>query len=210
MAFHIQRVSLLGGVVVNRYASTDNFTFGFEGFDATDSDNPRRLLKLSVKHSVVAKVGIDTQVIRRIAEEIVRPYNRVCRWPSWSAASSVCRTAAGRYRSFPWRLHGYARHGDELPRSTGLSGAGGAGHPRADRHHHRTGRRAVLFRSRPSVTLKGSRGDFRRRCRHAVLLHRHGFPSSVPSKSLRRGTYGKNGVDGVCTADPRRTRTPAF
>ena len=38
----------------------------------TDSDNPRRvLLKLSGEAFGGGKVGIDTQVIRRIAEEIV-------------------------------------------------------------------------------------------------------------------------------------------
>ena len=55
----------------------------------TDSDNPRRvLLKLSGEAFGGGKVGIDTQVIRRIAEEIVPAVQQVCRWPSWSAAAT--------------------------------------------------------------------------------------------------------------------------
>ena len=112
----------------------------------TDSDNPRRvLLKLSGEAFGGGKVGIDTQVIRRIAEEIVPAVQQGVQVAIVVGGGNFFRGAELQqaYRSFPWRLHGYARHGDELPRSTGLSGAGGAGHPRADRHHHGTGRRAV-------------------------------------------------------------------
>ena len=45
----------------------------------TDSDNPRRvLLKLSGEAFGGGKVGIDTQVIRRIAEEIVPAVQQGC------------------------------------------------------------------------------------------------------------------------------------
>ena len=78
-------------------------------------DKPRRvLLKLSGEAFGGGKVGIDTHVVRRIASEIVPAVNKGVQ------VAIVVGTSAGWHRSFPWRLHGYARHSDELPCTAGL------------------------------------------------------------------------------------------
>jgi uridylate kinase len=53
------------------------------------------------------------------------------------------RAPAEGHGPLPRRLHGHARHRDELPGAAGLPREGGHRHPRADRHHDGPGRRAV-------------------------------------------------------------------
>ena len=113
----------------------------------TDSDNPRRvLLKLSGEAFGGGKVGIDTQVIRRIAEEIV---------PAVQQGVQVAIVVGGGnfFRGAELQQAGIDRSRGDYMGMLGtvmnclalqdFLGAGGAGHPRADRHHHGTGRRAV-------------------------------------------------------------------
>lgn len=92
-------------------------------------DNPRRvLLKLSGEAFGGGKVGIDTSVIRRIAEEIVPAVQQGVQVAIVVGGGNFFRGAelqqAGN-RPLPRRLYGHAGHGDELPRSAGLLGAGG-------------------------------------------------------------------------------------
>ena len=110
-------------------------------------DNPRRvLLKLSGEAFGGGKVGIDTTVVRRIAEEIV---------PAVKQGVQVAIVVGGGnfFRGAELQQAGIDRsRGDYMgmlgtvmncPRSAGFPRAGGTGHARANRHHHGTGRRAV-------------------------------------------------------------------
>ena len=86
-------------------------------------DKPRRvLLKLSGEAFGGGKVGIDTHVVRRIASEIVPAVNKGVQVAIVVGGGNFFRrgTSAGWHRSVPWRLHGYARHSDELPCTAGL------------------------------------------------------------------------------------------
>ena len=94
--------------------------------------------------------------------------------------------------------------GDELPRSAGLLGAGGTGHARADRHHH--GQVAE-----PYIPLKAIR--HLEKGRVVIFGAGAGMPYfSTDTVSIQRSLeihcdevlMGKNGVDGVYTADPRK------
>ena len=98
----------------------------------TDSDNPRRvLLKLSGEAFGGGKVGIDTQVIRRIAEEIV---------PAVQQGVQVAIVVGG--GNF-FRGAELQQAGIDRSRGDYMGMLGTVMNPRADRHHHGTGRRAV-------------------------------------------------------------------
>ena len=74
----------------------------------------RVLLKLSGEVFGGGEVGISTEVVRSIAKQIAATVGEV--------ETSI---VIGGYGPLPCRLHGYARHRDELPGSAGLPGAGG-------------------------------------------------------------------------------------
>ena len=112
--------------------------------DGVAADQPRRvLLKLSGEAFGGGKVGIDTQVIRRIAEEIVPPCGRAFRSPSSSAEATLPRRgiAAGRHRPSRGDYMGMLGTVMNCPRCR-ISWSRRAGHLRTDGHHG-PGRRAV-------------------------------------------------------------------
>ena len=96
------------------------------------------------------------------------------------------RAAAEGHGPLPRRLHRHARHGDELPGPAGLPREGGHRHPRADRHHHGPGRRALHPPPRDPPPREGPGRHLRRRRRDAVLLHRHGQRPAGPGVQVRR------------------------
>ena len=105
-------------------------------------DNPRRvLLKLSGEAFGGGKVGIDTSVIRRIAEEIV---------PAVQQGVQVAIVVGG----------GNFFRGAELQQA-GIDRSRGDG----------SGRRAVHSAQGHSSSGEGPCRDFRRWCRYAVFLH---------------------------------------
>ncbi len=56
---------------------------------------------------------------------------------------------------------------------------------------------------------KGRRGDLRRRHRQPVLHHRHARPRCAPTRSTPTSLLKATGVDGIYTADPRRSTPTA-
>ena len=160
----------------------------------TDSDNPRRvLLKLSGEAFGGGKVGIDTQVIRRIAEEIV---------PAVQQGVQVAIVVGGGnfFRGAELQQAGIDRSRGDYMGMLGTVMNCLALQDFLEQEGQATRVQTAITMGQvaePYIPLKairhlekGSRGDFRRRCRHAVLLHRHGFHPAFPRNPLRRGTYG--------------------
>ena len=120
------------------------------------------------------------------------------------------RAAAARHGPGPGRLHGHARHRDELPGAAGLPGARAPHrHPRADRHHDGPGRRGLHPAARHPAPGEGPRGDLRRRGRHAVLLHRHRRARSARWRSAPRSCCWPRAWTGSTPPTPRSTRRQA-
>ena len=113
------------------------------------------------------------------------------------------RAAAERHGPLPGRLHGHARHGDELPGAAGLPREAGRGDPGADRDHDGPGRRALHPASRDPAPREGPRGHLRRRRRDAVLLHRH------RRRPARPGDPRPGDPDGQAGRRRRLRRRPA-
>ena len=177
----------------------------------TDSDNPRRvLLKLSGEAFGGGKVGIDTQVIRRIAEEIV---------PAVQQGVQVAIVVGG----------GNFFRGAELQQPVSIV-------PVATTWYLGTVMNCLALQdfleqegqatrvqtaitmgqvAEPYIPLKAIRHLEKGR---VVISRRCGMPYfSTDTVSIQRSLeihcdevlMGKNGVDGVYTATRARTRTPS-
>ena len=118
------------------------------------------------------------------------------------------RAPAARHGPCPRRLHGHARHRDELPGPPGLPGEGGHRDAGADRHHHGPGRRALHPAPRDPAPREGPRRHLRRRRRPAVLLHRHRRRPARPGDQVRGRADGqerrRRGVRRRPAHPPRR------
>ena len=91
------------------------------------------------------------------------------------------RAARARHGPGQRRLHGHARHRDELPCAAGLPGTRAQPrHPGADRHHDGPGRRALHPAARRAAPGKGPGGDLRRRRRACRTS-----PPTPPPRSAR-------------------------
>ena len=116
------------------------------------------------------------------------------------------RAAAARHGPRPRRLHGHARHGDELP--------GPAGLPREARASRPGCRPRSRWARSPSPTSRGARSATSRRAGWSSSAPAPACRTSPPTRSPPSARWrsaprcilmGKQGVDGVYDADPNRT-----
>ena len=136
--------------------------------DAPHPTYQRVLLKLSGEVFGGGHVGLDPDVVRAIAAQIAEAVTDGRAGRGRHRRRQLLprrRAAAARHGPRPRRLHGHARHRHELPGAAGLPGEGGHRHPRADRHHHGPGRRAVHPAPRDPAPGEGPRRHLRRRRR---------------------------------------------
>ncbi len=179
--------------------------------DVPRSPRDRRvLLKLSGEAFGGGQVGVDPDVVSRVAREIAAAAEQGVQVGIVVGGGNFFRGAElspARHGAGPRGLHGHARHGDELPGPAGLPRAGRLRHPRADRHHHGPGRGAVHPAPRDPAPGEGPRRDLRRRRRPALLLHRHRRP---PSARWRSRPTSSSWARTAWTAStpPTRARTP--
>ena len=167
----------------------------------------RVLLKLSGEVFGGGRVGVDPDVVGGLAQQIAtvvaerRPGGHRRRRRQLLPR---CRAAAARHGPRPGRLHGHARHGDELPRAAGLPGEG-----RACRPGCRPPSRWVRSPSRTSRV--GPSGTWRR-AGSSSSAPAPGMPYfSTDTVAAQRALeisadvllMGKQGVDGVYDADPQ-------
>ena len=139
--------------------------------------------------SAAGELGVDPDVVADVARQIadVVRTRRAGRGRRRRRQLLPRRRAvAARHGPRPRRLHGHARHGDELPRAAGLPGEAGRRDPRADRDHDGPGRRAVHPAPRDPAPGEGPRRHLRRRPRRAVTSPPTPPPRSARSRSAPR------------------------
>ena len=167
----------------------------------------RVMLKLSGEVFGGGKLGVDPDVVAGLAKQIgivVQMGVQVAVVVGGGNFFRGAGAAAARDGARSSGLHGHARHSDELPGPARFSGKGRGSNAGADRHHHGTGGGAVTSPPRGAASEKG---------RVVIFGAGSGMPYfSTDTVAAQRALeisaevllMGKQGVDGVYSADPRK------
>ena len=137
----------------------------------------RVLLKLSGEVFGGGKVGLDPDVVRRIAREIAAVAKSGVQIAIVVGGGNFFRGAELQQRGMDRARADYMGMLGTVMNCLALQDfleKHGRRDARADRDHDGPGRRALHPAPRDPAHGEGPRRDLRRRRRHAVLLHRHG------------------------------------